>query len=73
MSQFSSSAKILTSSDGTKIYADASGNPDKPSIVFVHGQGLSGAVFDNIFFNKQYTEELYLVSFVQTLLYRYTV
>ncbi|EJD03379.1 alpha/beta-hydrolase [Fomitiporia mediterranea MF3/22] len=63
MSQFPPSSKILVSSDGTKIYADASGDPSKPSIIFVHGQGLSGAVFDKIFSEKRYTEHFYLVRY----------
>ncbi|EJD02657.1 alpha/beta-hydrolase [Fomitiporia mediterranea MF3/22] len=63
MSEFPSSPKILVSSDGTKIYADASGDTSKPSIIFVHGLGLSGAVFDRIFSDKRYTEHFYLVRY----------
>ncbi|EJD03380.1 alpha/beta-hydrolase [Fomitiporia mediterranea MF3/22] len=67
MSQFPPSSKILVSSDGAKIYADASGDPSKPSIVFVHGQGLSGAVFDKIFSDKRYTENFYLVHLINVV------
>ncbi|EJD03381.1 alpha/beta-hydrolase [Fomitiporia mediterranea MF3/22] len=63
MSQFPPSSKILDSSDGTKIYADAFGDPSKPSIVFVHGQALSGVVFDKIFTDRRYTEQFYLVRY----------
>ncbi|EJD03378.1 alpha/beta-hydrolase [Fomitiporia mediterranea MF3/22] len=63
MSKFPSISKILASSDGTKIYADASGDTSKPSIIFVHGLGLSGAVFDRIFSDKRYTEHFYLVRY----------
>ena len=61
MSQYPANSKTLFSWDGTKIYADASGTPEKPEIVFIHGQGLSGAVFDIIFSDKRFTEEFYLV------------
>lgn len=54
--------KILTSSDGTQIYADAVGNPSKPHIVFVHGISLSAAVFDKIFLNPEYQDRYYLVT-----------
>ncbi|OCB89738.1 alpha/beta-hydrolase [Sanghuangporus baumii] len=63
MSEYAANSKILVSSDGTRIYADASGNPEKPGIVFIHGQGLSGAVFDVIFSDKRFTEEFYLVRY----------
>lgn len=56
-----SSSRVLTSSDGTEIYADAIGDPTKPAIVFVHGFTLSAAVFDNVFINDMYTKEFYLV------------
>lgn len=45
-------ARYLTSADGSKLYVEAIGDPTKPCIVFIHGFTLSGAVFDNIFFNK---------------------
>ena len=61
MSQYPANSKTLVSSDGTKIYAHASGAPEKPGIVFTHGQGLSEAVFDVIFSDNQFTEEFYLV------------
>ncbi|THH06384.1 hypothetical protein EW145_g4122 [Phellinidium pouzarii] len=56
-------AQFITSSDGSKIYADAVGNPEKPSIVFIHGLALSGAVFDNIFNNAKYSNDVYLVRY----------
>lgn len=54
--------KILISSDGTQIYADAVGNHSKPHIVFVHGISLSAAVFDKIFLNPEYQDRYYLVT-----------
>lgn len=53
--------KLLKSTDGTELYADATGNPQHPSIVFVHGIALCGAVFDQFFSNKQLLEKFYLV------------
>jgi pimeloyl-ACP methyl ester carboxylesterase len=38
--------KTVTSTDGTAIYADATGSAGKPSLVFLHGLSLSGAVFE---------------------------
>ena len=56
-------SKVVTSSDGTEIYAEAVGNPKKPHIVFVHGFTLSGAVFDRIFHDTQYQQRYYLVRY----------
>lgn len=61
---FDTTSKVLTSSDGTEIYAEAVGNPLKPHVVFVHGFTLSGAVFDRIFLNAKFQESYYLVSLV---------
>ena len=55
-------ARYITSADGTKLYADAVGDPSKPSIVFIHGFALSASVFDSIFLEKSYTKEFYFVS-----------
>ncbi|KAF4571581.1 hypothetical protein EYR36_008921 [Pleurotus pulmonarius] len=46
-------SKIVISADGTQIYADATGDPAKQSIVFVHGLALSSIVFDRLFENKR--------------------
>lgn len=61
MSESKPVVKILTSSDGTQIYADAVGNPSRPHIVFVHGISLSAAVFDKIFLDPEYQARYYLV------------
>ncbi|KAJ8515650.1 hypothetical protein ONZ45_g6952 [Pleurotus djamor] len=55
--------KILTSTDGTKIYADATGNPMKQSIVFVHGGLLSGIVYDRLFEHPRLKNDFYLVRY----------
>jgi len=36
-----SSSKFVTSEDGTKIWADAAGDPSKPSVVFIPGPSSS--------------------------------
>ncbi|KAI5117030.1 hypothetical protein M0805_002246 [Coniferiporia weirii] len=56
-------SQFITSSDGAKIYADATGNPDKPSIVFVHGLSYSSVVFDSIFSDERFSNEFYLVRY----------
>ncbi|KAF7290071.1 AB hydrolase-1 domain-containing protein [Mycena chlorophos] len=55
--------KECTSSDGTKIYADATGNPANPSVVFAHGFALSGIVFDKLFADQRLLDNLYLVRY----------
>lgn len=55
-------SKLVKSADGTTIYADAVGNPQNPSLVFVHGFALSGAVFDRLFSNTKLNSKYYLVS-----------
>ncbi|KAH9483247.1 Non-heme chloroperoxidase [Psilocybe cubensis] len=58
-----STDKILKSSDGTVIFARAVGQPDRPSLVFVHGLALSGIVFDDLFKNQDLLDRFYLVSY----------
>lgn len=41
-------SKLITSSDGATIYANAVGNSLNPSLVFIHGLMLSGTVFDSL-------------------------
>ncbi|KAJ7590463.1 Alpha/Beta hydrolase protein [Mycena floridula] len=53
----------LTSSDGTKIYADAAGDPQKPAIIFIHGCSLGALVFDAIFTDPRWLEAMYLVRY----------
>ncbi|KZT62281.1 alpha/beta-hydrolase [Calocera cornea HHB12733] len=56
-------AKLLTSADGTPIYAEAVGDPSKPSIVFVPGLALSAVVFDPLFDNARLLSKYYLVRY----------
>ncbi len=54
-------SKFVTSSDGSKIYAEAVGDPTKPALVLVPGYMLSTMVFDKQFEDKELQKELYLV------------
>ncbi|KAF9480729.1 alpha/beta-hydrolase [Pholiota conissans] len=63
LSALLSTAVVITSSDGTDIFATAAGNPHNPSLVFVHGFALSGIVFDNLFHNKYLLAHFYLVAY----------
>lgn len=58
----------MTSADGTEIYADATGNPSNPCIVFIHGLALSGAVWNDIFASPKYSKDFYLVSLSHSVL-----
>ncbi|KAG2014999.1 hypothetical protein CC2G_008312 [Coprinopsis cinerea AmutBmut pab1-1] len=53
----------VTSSDGTGIYATAVGNPELPSIVFIHGFALSAKVFERLFSDSRLLQRFYLVAF----------
>ncbi|KAJ7125351.1 Alpha/Beta hydrolase protein [Mycena epipterygia] len=55
--------KLWPSADGTLIYAEASGNPANPSVVFAHGFALSGIVFDKLFSDPRLLDKLYLVRY----------
>ncbi|KAJ7286938.1 Alpha/Beta hydrolase protein [Mycena rebaudengoi] len=55
--------QFCTSSDGTLIYAEASGNPANPSIVFAHGFALSAIVFDELFSDGRLLDKFYLVRY----------
>ncbi|KAJ7840507.1 alpha/beta-hydrolase [Mycena olivaceomarginata] len=56
-------SKLCLSSDGTQIYAEASGNPANPSIVLAYGFALSGIVFDKLFSDPRMLKKLYLVRY----------
>jgi len=45
--------KVVKSSDGTDIYAEAVGDSRHPHVILVHGLWLSAAVFDNLFSEKR--------------------
>ncbi len=52
---------MLTSANNTPIYADVTGDPTKPALVFIHGFGLCASAFDGIFDDTKWSESLYLV------------
>lgn len=54
-------SQLLTSTDGTRIYADAVGDASKQCIIFIHGLALGAVAFNDIFANKVYSKEFYLV------------
>ena len=53
--------KIVRSSDGEQIYAEATGDPSKPHAVLLHGLALSGAVFDDFCASPKLLGNLYIV------------
>jgi len=55
--------KIVTSSDGLKIYADSNGNIGKTAIVFLHGFRFSAAVFDRVFEDTEFSSKFHLVRY----------
>ncbi|KAF9054246.1 Alpha/Beta hydrolase protein [Panaeolus papilionaceus] len=54
---------VVSSIDGTKIYAEAIGDPTLPAIVYIHGNSLCGDVFDYQFFDKKLQSAFYQVRF----------
>ncbi|CAA7269178.1 unnamed protein product [Cyclocybe aegerita] len=55
--------RVLKSSDGTEIFARATGRSDNPSLVFVHGLAFSGMVWDELFKDETLLRQFYLVSY----------
>ena len=56
-------SRIFKSTDGTKIFAEAAGDPSRPALVFIHGLGLNGVAFDNQFEDPKLNKNLYLVRY----------
>jgi hypothetical protein len=54
--------RFVTSADGTKIFAEARGDPSNPAIVFIHGFGIGAMAFNNIFNDPLWLNRVYLVS-----------
>ncbi|KAF5309123.1 hypothetical protein D9619_012782 [Psilocybe cf. subviscida] len=59
----SAACMLVSSSDGTKIYANAVGNPSNPGMVIIHGLMLSGTVFDDVVNDVRLTSLFYLVTY----------
>ncbi|KAJ7174097.1 alpha/beta-hydrolase [Mycena crocata] len=55
--------KILHSSDGTTIYAEATGVPQNPHVVLLAGLTMSGCVYDDLCTHPKLLESLYIVRY----------
>jgi len=55
--------QLIASADGTKIWAQAAGNPAKPAVVFIHGFSCTALNFKNQFSDPKLLENLYLVRY----------
>lgn len=55
--------KVVKSRDGTEIYAEATGNPSGPHVVFVHGYACSGSCFDPLWALPSFQKEIYAVRY----------
>ncbi|KAI0076344.1 alpha/beta-hydrolase [Panus rudis PR-1116 ss-1] len=55
--------QYLTSKDGTKIWADASGDPSKPHVVFIHGLACTALAFEKQFSDPNLLNNLYMVRY----------
>lgn len=55
------SAQFVTSTDGTKIWAECLGATDKPCIVWVHGLSCSALPFDKQFVDEEFLKEYKMV------------
>ncbi|KAK7008114.1 alpha/beta-hydrolase [Favolaschia claudopus] len=62
-SQIQTDARTLHSSDGTVIFAEATGSPKNPSVVLISGLSLSGCVFDDLCADPRLLEKLYIVRY----------
>lgn len=59
--------KFVVSADGTRVFAGALGNPEKPALVFIHGMTLSGSVYNNLFSMPELSNDFYLVGITLSL------
>ncbi|KAJ6549281.1 alpha/beta-hydrolase [Mycena vulgaris] len=57
------SVKVLHSSDGTTIYAEATGTHDNPHVVLLAGLSLSGCIYDDLCADPQLLKTLYIVCY----------
>jgi len=65
-------AVYVTSPDGTKIWAEATGNPNKPAVVFVPGFSCSSLAFNKQWSDPSMTENLYMVWQFRTVVIEYS-
>jgi hypothetical protein len=57
----SSFAVYVTSADGTQIWTEATGSPNKPAVVFIPGFSCTSLAFDKQWYNPFMTSSLYMV------------
>ncbi|PCH42149.1 alpha/beta-hydrolase [Wolfiporia cocos MD-104 SS10] len=55
--------RFLASADGTKIWAEATGDLAKPALVMIHGLACTAFAFDRQFLDTDLTKNLYLVRY----------
>ena len=65
-------AVYVTSADGTKIWAEATGNPNKPAVVFIPGFSCTSLAFNKQWLDPCMTENLYMVRWFQTVVIHLT-
>jgi len=58
-----SDERILTSPDGTRIWAEAIGDPTNTAIVFIHGMACSAMLFDKQFHDPMMLNKFYMVRY----------
>ncbi|KAJ7077696.1 alpha/beta-hydrolase [Mycena belliarum] len=63
MPSLQTDVKVLHSSDGTSIYAEASGLPQNLHLVLLAGLTLSGCIYDDLCADPQLLETLYIVRY----------
>ncbi|KAJ3710290.1 Alpha/Beta hydrolase protein [Lentinula raphanica] len=56
-------SRLVKSSDGCMIYAEATGNSHNPHVVLIHGMTFCGALFDDMCSLPQTLEKLYIVRY----------
>jgi len=59
----SAKGQLVTSADGTKIWAQSVGNLSKPAVVFVHGYSCTALHFSKQFSDPTLLENLHLVRY----------
>lgn len=53
----------FVSADGTPIFAEAAGDPSKPTIVFLHGLSSTGLAWDKVFSDPALLRDFHLVRY----------
>lgn len=56
-------AEYVTSRDGTQIWAEATGDPTKPAVVFIPGFSCTSLAFDKQWYNPLMTSSLYMIRY----------